>query len=170
METLYTQNILEEKVKALAMEMFGWEMDKPVLISNRMKRSLGQYVWRINQNTKRPELVKFQFAAKLFRDGYEEKDLEEIIKHELIHWYTDTIEGRPCHHNNIWKANCRRFGVSDSRLTNLKGGGNGQDYKWKYQCTNPSCSTIYNRYRRIPKSYVCGRCKGSLKEYSLKRS
>ena len=154
-------------MKRLAKEMFDWEMNKPVLISNRMKRTLGQYVWIINQDTKRPELVRFQFAAKLFRDGYSEEDIELVIKHELIHWYTDTIEGRPCHHNEIWKANCRRFGILDSRLVDLENNKNRQDYKWRYQCTNPKCGVIYNRYRRIPKNYVCGKCRGVLREHPL---
>ncbi len=167
MVALDVQKALEEKVKRLAKEMFGWEMDKPVLISNRMKRTLGQYVWEINQNTKRPELVRFQFAAKLFSGGYREEDIELVIKHELIHWYTDITEGRPCHHNKIWKANCRRFEVPDSPIINLKTKEGKSDYKWMYQCTNPKCATIYNRYRRIPKNYVCGKCGGVLREYPL---
>lgn len=167
MKMLDIQKTLEKKVKKLAREMFGWEMNKPVLISSRMKRTLGQYVWKINQDTNKPELVRFQFAAKLFRDGYMQEDIDLVIKHELIHWYTDTIAGRPCHHNKIWKANCKRFGIPDSRLTSLKSKDGKLDYKWMYKCTNPRCGAVYNRYRRIPKNYVCGKCKGTLKEYPL---
>ncbi len=161
------QNDLEKKVKQFAMEMFGWEMDKPVLISNRMKRTLGQYVWKIDQHTKKPELIRFQFAAKLFSDGYKEEDINLIVKHELIHWYTDITQGRPCHHNSIWKANCRRFGIPDNRVSNINGSGDREDYRWMYQCSNSSCQATFKRYRRIPKNYVCGRCRASLIEYSL---
>ncbi|NLI60115.1 MAG: hypothetical protein GX375_01635 [Clostridiales bacterium] len=168
MQKSHIQKNLEKKVKKLAIEMFGWEMDKPVIISNRMKRTLGQYVWKIDQDTKRPELVKFQFAGKLFDGGFKEEDIDWIIKHELVHWYTDISQGRPCHHNKRWKANCRRFGIPDSRLTKLEAVGNSQDYRWKYQCSNSNCRAVYRRYRRIPKGYVCGKCRGRLEEFFLK--
>lgn len=165
MEIAHIQKDLEKRVKRLAKEMFGWKVDKPVHISNRMKRTLGQYAWKIDEETQRPELVKFQFASKLFTDGYTEEDIDDIIKHELIHWYTDVNEGKPCHHNDIWKANCRKFGVSDKRLVDLK--VTGEDYRWKYQCSKASCGIVYKRYRRVPKGSICGKCRSKLIEYPL---
>ena len=37
MKGSHIQKTLEDKVKRLAKEMFDWEMNKPVLIGNRMK-------------------------------------------------------------------------------------------------------------------------------------
>ena len=167
MQLSHIQKDLEKRVKGLAMLMFGWKMDKPVVISGRMKRTLGQYVWKINHETKKPALVKFQFAAKLFTGGYKEEDIDWVIKHELIHWYTDITEGKPCHHNKVWKANCKKFGVPYTRSINPEDSETERDFRWQYQCSNPGCGLIFKRYRRIPKNYVCGKCRSRLKEYFL---
>ena len=37
MQLSHIQKDLEKRVKGLAMQMFGWKMDKPVVISGRMK-------------------------------------------------------------------------------------------------------------------------------------
>lgn len=164
----YSQIEIEEKLKRFAREMFGWEMKKPVVISNRMTRAWGKYYYRVNKKTKEIELVKFQFANRLVSGAYKEEDIDNCIKHELIHWYTDITEGKPCHHNQKWKENCKRFGIKEDRCINYEriDGMNGKDkeYKWQYKCSNSSCDNSFKRYRRVPKNHVCGKCKNKLLE------
>jgi hypothetical protein len=92
-------------------------MDKPVY-GVHMKSTWGSYHWKKNSITKKPELKWFKIAFRLICGNYEEQYIDHNIKHELVHWYTDITEGKPCHHNKKWKDNCRKFGIEDSRLSN----------------------------------------------------
>ena len=137
------------------------------MIEEKVKRAWGMCSTKINKDTGKPELVRFQFAAKLLSGDYSEEDIERTVKHELIHWYTDITQGKSCHHNHRWKENCRKFGIPDRRLGSYErvDGSSSDDYRWRYKCSNSKCGATYNRYRRIGKGYVCGICKGKLIEY-----
>ncbi len=152
-----TQKQVEEKYKKFAMEMFGWEMNKPVYVSSRMTRTWGYYSWKIDPKTKKPELICFKIAERLINGDYEEKYIDNNIKHELIHWYTDVTEGKPCHHNSKWKANCRKFGIADSRCNNYPKKGQKTPAKVHPKRKKPDTSTRLGKgeYHEC----ICGACK-----------
>lgn len=168
----YSQKEIEKKVKRFAREMFGWEMNKPVIISSRMTRAWGKYYYKFKKKTNEIELVKFQFATRLISGGYQEEDINNCIKHELLHWYTDITEGKPCHHNRKWKDNCKRFGIKDERYCNYERVDGIRDtpneYKWQYQCSNHDCDNKFKRHRRVPKTHVCAKCRSKLIEEKYK--
>lgn len=121
------QSQLEARVKMWAADMFGWEVKAPVIISQRMTRAWGYYFCR-RTPTGRLKLKSLKFAARLVNGDYPLEAIDDCIKHELIHWYTDTEKGRRCHHNAYFYANCRRFGVNPSRFNNYRKAGSAASY------------------------------------------
>jgi len=114
------QEELSRRVRKIALEVFGMVIKEPVIISNRMTRSWGRYYWRRTPKTKKMRLRFFKFSSRLVNGDYPLVVIDDCIKHELTHWYTDKTEGRPCHHNHKFYANCRRFGVTPSRISNYQ--------------------------------------------------
>lgn len=115
-----SQEELAARVRKIALEVFGLEITEPVIISSRMTSSWGYYFWRRTPKTKRMRLKCFKFAARLVNGEYPLEAIDNCIKHELTHWYTDKTEGRPCGHNHKFYLNCRRFGVTPKRISNYQ--------------------------------------------------
>ena len=113
----FSQEELMQRVKKIAGEVFGLKINVPVLISKRMTRAWGLYHWKLTPKTREPLLVQFKFAYRLVTSGdYPIKVIDDCIKHELCHWFTDHTEGRICGHDVKFYSNCRRFGINPSRL------------------------------------------------------
>lgn len=100
---------------------------------------------------------------KLYFDQFGEEELIGIIKHELCHYHLH-IEGKGYRHRDrdfkelMNKVGAPRFcsvlpGVNNKQRTRIL----------TYVCTN--CHTVFKRKRRVNlERYVCGKCKGKLKE------
>lgn len=118
-----SQEELTARVRKIALEVFGLEIKESVIISSRMTSTWGCYYWRRTPKTKRMRLKYFKFAARLVNGDYPLEAIDDSIKHEINHWYTDKNEGRPCGHNHKFYANCRRFGIIPSRINNYQKAG-----------------------------------------------
>lgn len=116
----YNEQELTEKVKELAQEMFGWEMNKPVIIDGRPTRAWASAHFRKNNVTGKIELKCFKFAKRFVSGDYMEEDIISTIKHELIHWYSNISENKSCGHNYIWKNNCIRYGIKAEACSDHK--------------------------------------------------
>jgi hypothetical protein len=104
-----------EKYRKFAKEMFGWEMTLPVFEWN-LKSRWGSFHYTYYKKAKKLVPKHFKISSTFIAGEYAEEHIDHNIKHELVHWYTDVTEGKPCKHNKKWKENCRKFGISDSRL------------------------------------------------------
>ena len=143
----------------------------PVRISKRMTRALGLYVYK--KNTLQP--VEFVFSAYLLDGSYSEKEVMQVITHEFCHYYTDTIEGKPCKHNNKFKRNCILMGITDNTYSNYKLSDKllekvEKSYKYKIVCNNCGYTIKRKRIRKnFTKNYRCGKCLGTLKVIELQK-
>lgn len=116
----YNEQELTQKVKSLAKEMFGWELNKPVIIDGRLTRTWASAHFRRNNVTGKIELKCFKFAKRFVSGDYREEDIINTIKHELIHWYTNIIENKSCGHDWRWKNNCIKYGIKAEACSDHK--------------------------------------------------
>lgn len=79
----YDMKSIEEKLKTMCeyfiKNAYGVELDIPVLINKRLKRSLGRYI------EKGGKAYKIEFAGILLTNGNEDQ-IMSVIKHECIHY------------------------------------------------------------------------------------
>lgn len=141
MKKVWSKKDIEVVIKEIS-EKMGLDATKiPIEISSRMKKCKGQFVFRRIRNPKSIYPLKFKFANVLLSGNYDEDVVKEVIIHEYIHFYTNSIYRENCKHDYRFKANCRKAGISDS--TYFTAGGVG--YKYKIVCTK--CGGTCYRYR-----------------------
>jgi len=117
----YTQDELEKRVKHMARAMFGWDVTFPVIISTRMTRSWGAYCWQRSRKDRTITPKAFKFSARLVSSGkYSAGSIDDVIKHELIHWYTNSTEKTNCGHSKKFYENCQRFGANPKRINSYE--------------------------------------------------
>ena len=98
--------------KQIAFEEFNWDCDLPVCINTYLSSSLGRYKYRVgNDGVETP--TGFDFNPGLLDTDCSTDKIINVIKHELVHWFTDKEQGKPCAHNEFFIKNCERFGVTD---------------------------------------------------------
>jgi len=110
---------VNERARKFAKEMFGWEIPIRVKVEKRFTRTYGR-CWIVYKPYPQKGLMlkELKISAYLVSGVFREKDIDDIIKHELLHWYTDITEQMNCGHNEVYKRNCERFGVNpQSSLT-----------------------------------------------------
>lgn len=89
---------------------FCWKCNVPVTINTRLYSTLGQYVFDIYTL----EPLGFEFNLEMINGKQPFKEVINTIKHELVHWYTDTTTNKRNEHNELFRVNCKRFGVTDT--------------------------------------------------------
>ena len=108
-----TEEDLNARASKFAREMFGWEIPKRIKIEPRFTNTYGRcWMKRKPYPQQGLELKEIKIAAFLVNGNYREEDIDDIIKHELLHWYTDMVHQRSCGHGEEYKANCRKHGVN----------------------------------------------------------
>lgn len=128
----------------------------PIIISPRMSRSYGVFLFRIQRG--RVEPVAFKFALRLLSGDYEDEVVRQVIFHEYAHFYTNTFDHQNHGHDEFFKANCRRLGIPEE--TKLKVSNEAFSKKPGYiiRCSNcgskvatrrrkDATATILRRYR-----------------------
>lgn len=135
-------------VKQISKIEFQKDFIDEVRFNNRLRTTGGRYIPR-------------KRLIELNPKYYLESSMEEfigIIKHELCHYHLH-IEGKGFNHGDSeFKELLKKTGSPrycqplDSQVIS----------KYKYRCE--SCSTIYERVRRVNVTrYSCGKCRGRLK-------
>ena len=82
--------------------------------------------------------LKFMFAEDLINGRYNEDIVKEVIIHEYLHYYCNTITNANNGHNKFFKACCIKSGISSS--TTFKYNNTTEKdlskYKYKIYCSN----------------------------------
>lgn len=104
--------------RKIAREEFKWEVNIPIKINKRLKKVVGAYVFykgcKNGRTITKPVPFYFEFNPILINKKYDMEIIINVIRHELVHWYTDTTTGKENKHNELWIKNCRKFGVWDN--------------------------------------------------------
>lgn len=133
----YMLDFLESNSDEITDSCVEYVKNIPIEISKRMKKSLGKYVF----NPKTNEPVGFKFSYNLV-NNHSDKEVEGIIKHELMHLLCNITYGYNCGHNRLWKDMCRRYGVNDSRTSRIL---TRDDYKYEICCRE--CGTKFYKHK-----------------------
>ena len=106
--------------------------------------------------------IKIEVNKKMF-DLYGKKEVYNVLKHEMIHYYL-CITNKPCGHTTQFKY------ISDKIKAPLTCLSTRDDPKWKYNCSNPDCNQTYNTYRRYKNlnRRRCHICNSKLSETQLR--
>ncbi|MGG7130849.1 SprT-like domain-containing protein [Clostridium perfringens] len=141
MKKVWSKKDIEVVIKEIS-EKMGLDATKiPIEISSKMKRRKGQFMFVCIKTPKSIHPLKFKFSNILLDGNYEEDVVREVIIHEYVHFYTNTINKKNCYHDYRFKLNCRKAGISDS--TYFTAGGVG--YKYKIVCSK--CGRKCYRYK-----------------------
>lgn len=94
-------------------------------------------------------------------------ELEGIIKHELCHYHLHLLGRGYKHRDQDFKQLLRQVGGPRYCSTLPSSLKRKSTVNYAYQCTK--CGLIYRRKRRVNTvKYVCGKCKGKLKQIDEK--
>ena len=156
------------KIEAVIQELnkrLDYQCNLKIEISKRAQKRMGAFFYR--KNNGRIEPLKLVFAQCLLDGSYSEEVVKEVIIHEYLHYYCDTITGVSNGHNSYFKKMCRIMGISDSATfkydTKRK---SDTAYKYKIYCSK--CNKYICGNKRIDfannkvKKYISSCCKAKL--------
>jgi predicted SprT family Zn-dependent metalloprotease len=156
------QQVLKETGDKMGMSTEG----VPIVISNRMTKTMGQYT--SNSRTFKP--IKFTFAKILLSGIYPKNVVKDTIIHEYCHFYTNSYYKKICNHDYRFKTTCRKAGIDDETYFtyNSETVSNMKEKTSKYILKCVNCGHKYYR-DRVSKlitdieDYRCAECGGRLK-------
>jgi predicted SprT family Zn-dependent metalloprotease len=96
----------------ISLKDFNWKCNIPISINTRLYSTLGQYVY--DRYTLEP--LCFEFSLEMINGRQSLKEVINTIRHELVHWYTDTTTKKNNGHNDLFRENCKKFGVTDIEI------------------------------------------------------
>lgn len=131
---------------------FDIELNVPVVISKRMKRSFGLFRYEVNRrrNTKKPIDIRMSYEFMKHRSTDE---ILDVLFHECVHYALFT-KGLPHRDGDAtFKRTVDRLGISRTRTYKFKG------YAYQYTCKDCGMQTK-RRMKGYEKRYICGRCRG----------
>lgn len=87
------EEILNDKAKFYAKELWNLELDIPVILNGKLKRRMGSLVCKnkIEVNFK-PLPLKIEIAKDLLEPHYNKYHIDDVLIHELCHWYCIKID------------------------------------------------------------------------------
>jgi SprT-like protein len=151
-----TNEELQKLTEEISIQFFNKTFRHQARFNRRLRTTGGRYLLRSHDIEMNPHLY----------EAFGIEELTGVIKHELVHYHMH-IEGRGYKHGDddfkywLHKVGGSRFcqSIPDKRRT--------ESYKYAYMCAD--CMQSYKRKRQIDtKRYVCGKCRGKLKQVSLK--
>jgi len=134
--------------------------DIEVSINARLKTTLGRCFYKKIDMAVVP--TKIEISRSLIEEHPDQ--VHDTIVHECAHAIVCLKTGEQHGHDSIWKACCRRLGISDERCAN-----NAASEKYKYVCSCTECNKIVGKYFRAgkvvkyPQFYSCAECGGKIK-------
>ncbi|MGM0807214.1 MAG: SprT family protein [Bacillota bacterium] len=151
-----TNEELQKLTEEISIQFFNKTFRHQARFNRRLRTTGGRYLLRSHDIEMNPHLY----------EAFGMEELIGVIKHELVHYHMH-IEGRGYKHGDddfkywLHKVGGSRFcqPIPEKRRT--------ESYKYAYLCMD--CMQSYKRKRQIDtKRYVCGKCRGKLKQVSLK--
>lgn len=150
---MVTESYLNKKAKFYARYLWDLELDVPVKINARLKRTEGQLYY----GTYKKEL---QIAKNVLHTGYL---LDDILLHELCHWYCYKTNKDHRDYSTPFENELKRIGASSTGTTELVNGKLMYRYEYGvYKCNicNKKLETKdyideKHQHGRIVKEYNC---------------
>ena len=124
---------------------YGYSLDIPVEINNRIKKTLGRVTYR-RQNG-RYEPIKIEFSSELIKSGNKELIID-TIKHEMAHYFVLKDTGERHNHDSYWKNWAIRLGCRPSASIRVYD-NREENYKYKVVCSH--CNKTIGLYKRASK-------------------
>lgn len=147
----FTKQELEQEATKFLKETFGMKLLIPIVISNRMKSSLG--LFRYYRDTKQPIDIRI---SKNLLENYSEEDILGTLKHECVH-YALFMMGKPHRDGDFWfEQVLRLYNIPRTRTKKYKGLG------YEYECTRCG-KTIVGRSKGQEKRYITKCCNAEMK-------
>ncbi|WP_294134297.1 SprT-like domain-containing protein [uncultured Clostridium sp.] len=117
-------------------EKWNYPCDIKIEISKRAKKRMGAFFYKKYNNKIEP--LKFVFAEELVNGNYSERVVKEVIIHEYLHYYCNTITNSNNGHNKFFKTCCIKSGISSSTTFkyNSEAEPDLSKYKYKIYCSN----------------------------------
>ncbi|ALS26550.1 SprT-like family protein [Paenibacillus sp. 32O-W] len=151
---------LQAWVEKISWESFGLPFRHKAVFNGRLRTTGGRYFTK----THHIEISPHQLAA------FGPEETEKIIKHELCHYHLHLANKGYRHRDADFKALLAQVGGT-RYCRSLPGSRQRKSMPYRYKIACVDCGTEYLRKRRIdPSRYVCGRCRGKLKIFTLSAS
>lgn len=112
-------SLIKEKAKFYAKEIWNLEFNLPIEINGRYKNVMGSVQYKRNTKKEIPE--KLILARCLFEDDYNELTIEDVLLHELCHWYCSITGKQSRDGSRDFENELCRIGVSSSGSTSGAG-------------------------------------------------
>ncbi|MFG6497776.1 SprT family protein [Fictibacillus sp. UD] len=147
---------LQKLTEEISLQFFDKPFRHRARFNKRLRTTGGRYLLRTHDIEMNPHLY----------EAFGMEELIGVIKHELVHYHMH-IEGKGYKHSDYdFKYWLNRVGGSRF-CQSIPEKRRAESYKYQYICAD--CMQSYKRKRRIDtKKYVCGKCRGKLKQVSLK--
>ena len=126
-------------------QKWNYPCDIKIEISKRAKKRMGAFFYKKYNNKIEP--LKFVFAEELLNGKYSEEVVKEVIIHEYLHYYCNTITNSNNGHNKFFKDCCIKSGISSSTTFKYNSENNKvEKYKYKIYCSK--CKKIVCMHAR----------------------
>ena len=147
-----TEKELQRLVEAISERYFGMPFLHQATFNARLRTTGGRYLLRSHN---------LEFNKKHY-DQFGVTELEGIIKHELCHYHLHIQKKGYKHQDQDFKQLLQKVGGSRYCQV-VPGQRRVESYKHLYECQQ--CHAKYRRKRRMDTlRYVCGKCRGKLKQ------
>jgi SprT-like protein len=151
-----TDQELQKLTESISMDYFNKPFRHEATFNKRLRTTGGRYLLNSHNIELNPHL-------------YAEFGIEEligVIKHELCHYHLHIERRGYKHADTDFKVLLKKVGGSRF-CQSIPGKRRTESYKYHYICKD--CMQSYKRKRQIDtKRYVCGKCRGKLKQVSAK--
>jgi SprT-like protein len=156
-KTLMTNEELQKLVEEISITSFGKKFRHQASFNSRLKTTGGRYLLQ-SHNIE---------INKRYLEQLGKEELAGIIKHELCHYHLHLEKRGYKHQDKDFKILMKKVGaprfcqqLPDRPTTNRS------KKLHVYSCTG--CSLVFKRRRAVNvNKYVCGKCKGKLKQISV---
>lgn len=142
---------IQELVEEISLQYFGRVFSHQAMFNKRLRTTGGRYLLRSHN-------IELNYR---YYELYGKEELIGIIKHELCHYHLHITGKGYRHRDRDFRQLLKQVGAPRfcKRITETK----RESSVYVYECTD--CAFQYVRKRTIDmKRYVCGRCKGRLKQ------
>lgn len=142
---------------------FGYDFDIPVKINGRLTRTLGQVRFVRNMITGEETPTTLEISKQLI-ETTTDNDIEQVIRHELSHYFSWQEDGHMHGHDSVFKAICAKIGCTHDGVSSTVERLVDEREIYKYTVYCPECGAIahYNRMCKTLKNiedYRCQYCK-----------
>lgn len=127
-------------------EKWNYPCNIKVEISKRAKKRMGAFFYRKDKNRIIP--LKFVFAEVLVNGTYSEEIVREVIIHEYLHYYCNTITNINNGHNKFFKDCCIKSGISSSTTFKYSSKSKLDLDKYKYKIYCSKCKKLVCMHAR----------------------